>query len=177
MSFVVIDTNVLMVANEDFSPEQANEDCVTACIERLVGIQTGRTKELVVLDEEDRLLGEYQQTLKSSRQPSTGHAFLHWLYQAGWNPNQCDRVSIHCLDESEQVFEEFPSHPALENFDVADRKFVAAANAHPSKPPILQAVDSKWMGWETALNECGIQIEWLHEETAKRLYQEHLSGM
>lgn len=173
---MVIDTNVLMVANEDFPPEQADEDCVSACINRLIGIQNGGSKEKVVLDEDDRLLDEYQQTLRSSQQPSTGHAFLHWLYQAGWNSALCDRVQITCTNESSQVFEEFPNHPDLAEFDVSDRKFVATANAHPEKPTILQAVDVKWMGWEKAMNECGLSIEWLHKETADRLYQEHLSS-
>lgn len=177
MSFIVIDTNVMMVANEEYPPEQVNEDDVIACIERLEAIQSGRSKERVVLDGDDRLLDEYEETLRSSRQPSAGHAFLYWLFQAGWNPSSCDRVKITCQNESEQIFEEFPSHAGLSDFDVADRKFVATANAHTAKPPILQAVDTKWMGWEPALKECGIGIEWLCPQTAKRLYQEHLAGM
>lgn len=32
MSFIVIDTNVLMVANEEFPPGQADEDCVRECV-------------------------------------------------------------------------------------------------------------------------------------------------
>lgn len=175
MNFVVIDTNVLMVANEDFPPEQADDDCVRACIDRLIAIQNGSSGERVVLDDDDRLIGEYQQTLKSSQQPSTGRAFLYWLFQAGWNPALCGRVRINCIEEANQVFKEFPEHKGLAEFDVSDRKFVATANAHPVKPPILQAVDAKWMGWEKALNECGLQIEWLHRETADRLYQDHLS--
>jgi hypothetical protein len=177
MSFVIIDTNVLMVANEDYPPGQVDMDDIKACIERLEAIQTGRSKECVVLDTEDWLLGEYQKTLQSSQQPSTGHAFLHWLFQSGWNPTLCDRVQITCKNESEQVFAEFPTHVALSDFDVADRKFVATSNAHKAKPPILQAVDSKWKSWEPALNECGIKIEWLCPETAKRLYAAHLAGM
>jgi hypothetical protein len=177
MSFVVIDTNVLMVANEDFPPGQADVDCVTACIERLEAIQNGSTKERVVLDDDDRILGEYEETLRGSRQPSTGHAFLHWLFQAGWDQSLCERVTISCRNEFEQLFEEFPVHAALSDFDVADRKFVAAANAHAAKPPILQAVDAKWIAWEPALNECGIQIEWLCPVTAKQLYRKHRSGV
>jgi len=176
MSELVIDTNVLMVANEDAPPEQADLACIRACVDRLAAIQNGATREKVVLDEEDRLLGEYRETLKSSRQPSTGHAFLHWLFQAGWDPARCDRVRINCTDEDEQCFEEFPDHEGLAQFDVSDRKFVATANAHPAKPPLLQAVDPKWMGWESSLNECGLQIEWICPENAQRLYQDHLSS-
>jgi len=174
MSEVVIDTNVLMVANEEFPPEQADEACVRTCLDRLVAIQSGNSGERVVLDTDDRLIGEYGDTLKSSHQPSTGHAFLYWLYQVGWNPSHCDRIAITCRDEDSQCFDEFPEHDGLADFDVSDRKFVAVTNAHPAKPPILQAVDTKWITWEQALSECGLRLEWLCPETANRLYQEHL---
>lgn len=177
MSAIVIDTNVLMVANEEFPPEQADEDCVRGCIDRLSAIRGQATGEKVVLDQDDRLLKEYQQALSSGRQPSTGHFFLHWLFQAGWNPDVCDRVQIHCEDEDNQVFAEFPNHPGLADFDISDRKFVATANAHPSKPAILQAVDAKWRGWEQPLLECGLRIEWISEETADRLYAEHRANL
>jgi hypothetical protein len=176
MSQVVIDTNVLMVANEDCPPEQADEDCVIACVERLQEVQSGVRGERVVLDMDDRILDEYGRALRSSRQPSTGHAFLQWLYQAGWNADHCDRVPITCQDEANQIFTEFPAHDELTDFDVADRKFVATANAHSKKTPILQAVDAKWLGWEPALNERGIHIEWLCIDNARRLYAEHLAS-
>lgn len=174
MSHLVIDTNVLMVANEDFPPEQAGPDCVLECIKRLQSIQSGSSGERIVLDTDNRLQDEYAETLKSSRQPSTGHAFLQWLFQAGWNPAHCERVSITCTDEANQIFTEFPTNKDLADFDVSDRKFVATANAHPDKPTILQAVDAKWRGWEPALNECGLHIEWVDENTRDRLYAEHL---
>jgi hypothetical protein len=176
MSAIVIDTNVLMVANEDSPPEQADLACVRACIDRLLSIQKGGSGETVVLDQSGLLLSEYRDTLKSSRQPSTGHAFLHWLFQVGWDPARCDQVKISCTDEDEQHYEEFPDHQGLASFDVSDRKFVATANAHPSKPSILQAVDAKRMGWETALNECGLEIEWICPDNAERLYADHLKS-
>ena len=49
----------------------------------------------------------------------------------------------------------------MSKFDPSDRKFVAVANAHPGKPSILQATDSKWWGWKDALLECGIKVEFL----------------
>jgi hypothetical protein len=67
MNCVVIDTNVLMVANEDFPPEQVSEDDIISCIERLEAIQNGSASELVVLDYGDRLLDEYNNALKSSK--------------------------------------------------------------------------------------------------------------
>jgi hypothetical protein len=177
VSAIVIDTNVLMVANEEFPPEQADEDCVRGCIDRLSAIRGQASGEKVVLDQDERLLKEYCQTLRSGMAPSTGHAFLYWLFQAGYNPGVCDRVQIHCEDEDNQVFAEFPNHPGLADFDISDRKFVATANAHPSKPAILQAVDAKWRGWEQALRDCDLRIEWVSEETADRLYAEHLANL
>ena len=41
----------------------------------------------------------------------------------------------------------------------SDRKFFAASNAHPGKPPILEAADSKWLGWEEQLEQHGIKVE------------------
>jgi len=44
-------------------------------------------------------------------------------------------------------------------FDPSDRKFIAVANAHTEKPPILECADSKWLGWEKKLGAHGIRIE------------------
>ena len=69
-------------------------------------------------------------------------------------------VTITPLDQEQTQFAEFPPDAALEAaFDPADRKFVAAANAHPEKPPILESADSKWLGWEPALAAHGIRLE------------------
>jgi hypothetical protein len=51
-----------------------------------------------------------------------------------------------------------PDHLGLKNFDNADGKFVAVAAAPPGKPDIVQAADSKWWGWKTALEESGINL-------------------
>jgi hypothetical protein len=56
-------------------------------------------------------------------------------------------------------FQEFPDSEDLSDFDAEDRKFVAVANAHPDKPPILQSTDTKWLNWEQPLSDCGIQLE------------------
>ena len=69
-------------------------------------------------------------------------------------------VSITPTDAMRTKFKEFPRDKALEAaFDPADRKFVAASNAHPDKPPILEAADSKWLGWEDQLKKYGIKVE------------------
>jgi hypothetical protein len=71
-------------------------------------------------------------------------------------------------------YEEFPSHDGLNDFDRSDRKFVAVTNAHPDKPPILQATDSKWWGWKDALAEVGITAHFLCPEYAEDKYAEKM---
>ena len=53
------------------------------------------------------------------------------------NPERCDLVPIKPVDGSENEFEEFPDDPALKDINLADRKFIAVAIAHPERPSIL----------------------------------------
>ncbi len=69
-----------------------------------------------------------------------------------------------------------PAHDDLHDFDNSDRKFVAVANAHPSKPPILQATDSKWWGWKDALREVGVSVDFLCQEYIKAIYAEKMGS-
>jgi hypothetical protein len=71
--------------------------------------------------------------------------------------------------EGDDNFLEFPVDRALKNFDRSDRKFVAVALAHPERPPILQAVDSKWWGFKDALNRNGVRVEFLCPDDLQRL--------
>ena len=59
----------------------------------------------------------------------------------------------------------------LSSFDPDDRKFVAVANAHPGKPPIMEATDRQWWGWKEALHDAGITVHFLCPE-----YVEHIDG-
>jgi hypothetical protein len=47
------------------------------------------------------------------------------------------------------------------NFDWSDRKFIAVAIANDKIAPIIEAGDSKWIGWESALNNEGISVDFL----------------
>jgi hypothetical protein len=60
------------------------------------------------------------------------------------------------------------------NFDNSDRKFVAVANAHPDKPEILQATDSKWWGWKDALAKVGITVSFMCPEYVRIKYEEKI---
>ncbi|MEZ4433819.1 MAG: hypothetical protein R3F65_15550 [bacterium] len=68
-------------------------------------------------------------------------------------------------------FVEFPAHPKLAGFDRSDRKFVATAAGHAAPhPPIVQAADSKWVGWAPALAEVGIAVEFVCRGDIQKTY-------
>ena len=159
---VIVDTNVPLVANR-FS--HASEGCVEICVDRLEQITNGEIKLAVdycALDDQRYIIEEYKNKLDASRQPGVGDAFLKWVEINWTNPDRCDLVEITLIVDGEKInFAEFPSDPALADFDDDDRKFVAVACAHSGKPPILQAVDSKWRNFLSALAQNGVTVEYL----------------
>ena len=147
----VIDTNVLLVADNqhpDIDPE-----CVTTCIHRLREIEKGGR---VVVDDQYRILGEYENKLSYRGCKGVGAVFLKNLLR-----NQIKRLAVPLEEGTERGFRNFPPDKELSNFDPSDRKFVAVALACRGKPPILQATDSKWPDWEPALRRHGVTVEFL----------------
>ena len=106
-------------------------------------------------------------------QPGVGDRFMKWVHDHRWSLPDSQRVVIAKNSDS---YNEFPEHEGLVNFDISDRKFVAAANAHPEKPPILQAADSKWWGWKDALEEVGITAYFLCPEYIEAKYVKKMGG-
>jgi hypothetical protein len=165
MSAIVIDTNVILVA--DGQAEHMSPQCRVACVKRLEQVQSG---EQVVLDHSWLILGEYQNRLDPNRQPTPGSAFLKWLLQRSKMPKHVCFVTITATNEEQTVFAEFPADAQLlDAFDPADRKFVAVACAHAEKPPILQSADSRWLGWESRLASHGIRLEVLCREELEQI--------
>jgi len=162
----VVDTNVAVVANR--RSQQASPDCVITCVERLRQIMSGWVK--LVLDDMWRIIGEYMRNLRSSGEPGVGDAFLRWVLTNKDNPERCELVTITPV-ETENDYREFPSDPALSDFDPSDRKFIAVALAHPQKPPVLQAVDSKWWGFRDVLQRNGVAVEFICADDIQRIHQ------
>ena len=159
---VIVDTNVPLVANR---LSHASEDCIEICVDRLEQITKGEIKlalDYQALDGQRYIIEEYKNKLDASRQPGIGDAFLKWVEINWTNPDLCDLVEITLIVVGAKInFAEFPSDPALADFDDDDRKFVAVACAHPGQPPILQAVDSKWSNFLGALTQNGVTVEYL----------------
>jgi hypothetical protein len=163
MSAVVIDTNVLLVASRRH--DGVSEPCIAACIKRLTGV---RADGVVVLDDGRRIVGEYLDNFKHSRQPGVGDAFLKWLLQ---NLANIERVAQVKIDEPVQdEFTQFPDAALQVVFDRKDRKFVATAAAHADKPPIIQAADGKWAGWWGQLSQHGVVVHFPCPHDIKRFY-------
>ena len=153
-SHAVVDTNVLLVANEqhkNISPEG-----VIACVERLELLRKGGC---VVLDDGYEILREYGQKTEPNTGNRFGDGFLKWLLQNTGNTQYVSQV--HIEKHAERGYLEFPDDTELSGFDLEDRKFVAVAAAHPRRPPILQGTDSKWMLWSDRLAAHGIEVEFL----------------
>ncbi|MGB6776212.1 MAG: hypothetical protein WBE45_17725 [Terriglobales bacterium] len=160
----VVDTNVLLVANEQH-PE-VSPDCVIACVNIL---ELLRRTGVVVLDDGYEMLAEYSHKTVPNTVNRVGDAFLKWLYQNAGNGDHV--TSVHITDHVEREYEEFPNDEELHEFDRSDRKFVAVAVAHSQRPPILQGTDSKWMKWSERLAVHGITIQFLCPADVTRFLQ------
>lgn len=167
----VVDTNVPKIANLSNDPVSITEDlsdCVTACIEMIEHI---KEKGGLVLDDGDEIYDEYRKQLNLSGQPGVGDGFLSWVHYNRHSFPSSDRIPI---TKNGYSYDEFPDHQDLADFDSSDRKFVAVANAHPDKPPILEATDSKWWGWKDALLESGITVNFLCPDYIKAKYRQKM---
>jgi len=163
--WVVVDTNVLLVAEGRSSYTLT---CRAACGDVLNDI---RMNKIVVLDSGREILREYGNKLAVKKgQPGLGYAFWKWLVNTTLSHDRCETVDL--TENLERVYDEFPDHEGLREFDRSDRKFVSVAAAHPSKPYIVQAGDSKWWGWRISLKECGIELQLPCEAELKAKWEE-----
>lgn len=166
----VVDTNVAITANRATEPELPPEliDCVSACVEAIISITSGGG---LVLDAGDEIFNEYRRNLSLSGQPGQGDIFMKWVHDNRHSLPIENLVPITPIGES---YKEFPNHQELKDFDLSDRKFIAVANAHPARPSILEATDSKWWGWKDALENAGIRVDFLCEKWIKKKYEEKM---
>ena len=164
MRRAVVDTNVLLVSNRDHA--EISEECVITCIEALASL---RQSGVTVIDDEWRILGEYQNKLNPNRgQKEPGDAFLKYLLRQQANPKHVAEVSV--TESADDWFEEFPDHALQREFDPPDRKFIAVAAADAENPPILQAADCKWLNWWEPLSQAGVHFRFVCQDDVTRFY-------
>lgn len=174
----VVDTNVPKTANLAINfascpgfHSDVPLSCMDVCIEAIRYITQNKAK--LVMDDGFELFDEYRRQLSLKGQPGIGDAFVKWIHDHQWKPSHVERV---CITKNGETYDQFPEHEGLYDFDHADRKFVAVANAHAEKPPILQATDSKWWGWKDALEEVGIQVNFLCPEYVREKYEKKMGA-
>ena len=162
MKRCVIDTNVMVTANKavqgtDDELIRKHPNLIIRCINALHRI----TKKgiFVVFDEGNEIFDEYKRHLNFSGQPGVGDKFFKWMHNNRYKYLDTE-VRLHRTDNG---YKEFPQGMESANVDPSDKKFFAVSNAHPSKPDIYEAVDSKWWSWAATAKSCGINIIFLDE--------------
>jgi hypothetical protein len=169
----IVDTNVAISANLATKPDPASnipDSCVSECVRQIQNITKNGG---LVIDDMGEIFNEYISNLSLSGQGGVGNTFAKWVNDHQWNPSKVDRVII---TKNGYSYDEFPDREDLANFDNTDRKFIAVSNAHPKKPPVLQATDSKWWGWKDALVEVGITVNFLCPDYVKAKYVEKMGA-
>ena len=171
MNAVVVDTNVILTAKG--MSEQAWDECVTACQERLNKIIEGSEK--VVIDDNWIILGEYIDYLEddnSTTDARNGGHFLEWFIRNYENPEECVQVPIMPSADGTSFEELFD---AFSLFDSDDHKFIAVTVAYEDvyqqRATILQSVDSQWYPSRSLFVENGLIVEFICEENIRHLHE------
>lgn len=162
----VVDTNVPKTANLAINPGRSDVPgaCVSECVE---AVEHVIKKRGLIIDAGDEIFAEYRRRLAMRGQPGVGDRFMKWAHDNRWGLPDCQRVKI---TKNGASYRAFPRCTGLDNFDSSDQKFIAVANAHPDKPPVLQATDSKWWGWKDALQNAGVRVHFICPEYVKNKY-------
>ncbi len=149
-ALATVDVNVPIAANG--GAPHAPEGCRATCIRILLAI-TGNGR--IALDANGLIFREYLKNLSlAGGEPGTGDAFLCWVHDHQWNPDVCERVLLSPLGHGD--FGEFPRDPALNAFDLADRKYATVAKV--SGATVVNATDSDWRDFASAFCANGIYV-------------------
>ena len=157
MRAAVVDTNVLIVANQ--AADHASPDCVVASIDALSAL---RRSGVVALDDQFLILDEYRGRASLAGQPGVGDAFLRHLYDNLYNETACRLVTLTSIEGDS--FAEFPADQRLATFDRDDRKFVAVAAGCNPPAVVLNATDTDWWHHREVLEENGVRVRFLCPE-------------
>lgn len=170
MSKIILDTNVPVKAS--VSPAVCPPDELEmqkACMEYMGKlIQTRNTR--LVLDLDYEILKEYRNNV--CKNSPMGMLFLTWLNNYLGTILSEDFIKLEKNESGQYI--DYPYDEDTKDFDESDKKFVALANVHAEKPPIIEAADGKWLGYENAFAKYGIHIEFLDRNYAQRMYEQKI---
>lgn len=145
---VVVDTNVLIVANGN--NEQADSECELACIETLEGAKAG--KQTILLDASELILDEYEGYCSYSGEPGVGDRFFKFLLDYRHSAKNVVRVQIQKVRDKDGGFANLPPN----DFDPDDRKFLAVAEAGDGR--VVNATDSDWSEHADFIDSLGVRV-------------------
>ncbi len=150
MRAFIVDNNVPMAAND---VSAASPECVISAIDLLYEVQKG----MIVLDDTQQIYMEYKTYLDFDPRPQMpGKSFYLWVHENQFNPAKCEQATI--TPHPNRGFTEFPEDEELQEFDKADRKFVALFFKSVNLPTIYNATDSDWVQLGSAFARLGIRI-------------------
>jgi hypothetical protein len=146
----VLDTNVLVAANGQLSPE--DPICELAAVEI---IQRVRDNGCFGIDDNKLIIEEYTRNLDRSKPIKVGAQLLFELFNL-------QRVKLYQITpDATRGFAEFPSDGSLANFHKNDRKFVAVALTAGNKHILAVATDSGFWQHKQALADNGVTLEFI----------------
>ncbi len=164
MDEFVVDTNVPLIAR---GKSHMSADCELICAQFIEPFLRGR--QILVIDDDFELIGEYMGQISTSGPANYDNRFLKWLFENQGNPNRVKQVKInHNITGS---YAEIPASFTEFNIDPSDLKFIAVAIANFGKAPIAEASDSKWIGWEKELSDLGIKVVFLCKQELAETYR------
>lgn len=170
MDRIILDTNVPAKAStppEACPPEEL--EIQKSCMEYIRDL-THNTDRKLVLDLEHEIWNEYHNNVIQNS--NIGKIFFRWLYE--YYPTILPQDHIKMTRNAEGQYITYPYDEETKSFDENDKKFVALANAHPEKPPIIEGTDGKWLGYEAAFAKYGIHIEFLDRDYARKMYEQKI---
>ena len=146
---IVIDTNVLIVANKrDDTP--SDPKCEKACIELL--LEATEERKTVLLDTSELIIDEYEAYCRYSREPGVGDKFFKFLYNHQHSTEKVIHISIQETPDEDGGFANLPAN----TFDRDDRKFLAVAEAGDGR--VMNATDSDWSEHAGFIASLGVRV-------------------
>lgn len=163
MSKSIIDTNVIKTA------DLANTDdnnIPLSCIEKCMDIiETIEKHGGLLIDSNWEIIKEYENNIRNPQFFS--FRFLKWVLTHQANQKF---VEMYCLGKTGEIYTDFPKDEELNNFDPADKKFIALANAYSGSSIVYEATDSEWWGYRDAFAKAQIEVCFLCEDYVKDKY-------
>lgn len=165
----IIDANVMLLAGTNIAdiPEDQLQ-CALKCIEFIEKFE--KKRQIVLLDDEWRILDEYQNCFSIKGYPNQGSNFYQWIL---CNMSDCVKW-LHLVEKEKFHYDPYPDSEALQTFDPPDRKYIALAYKNPHHAPIVEAADSKWWGITEELKKNNITVRFIDEKYIARKYAQKM---